>query len=426
MIEIELQIERLSQLGEGVATHEGHAVFIPGAFPGERIRARVERAGKVFRGEPLGRLSSSPSRRLSPCSLSEVCGGCDWLELDEAAQRAAKLEIVLSTLEHVGGMARRELEVLPVVSAGSDLGYRRRAVLHVFRDGLGFFGRRSHEPIPVERCPALVASLADLPGRLAPVLARARKDLDEVHLLAAGDDVALALFAKEQLKPKLREIADALIRSYGVRGVVLVPKDGPSEQVGNPVLAMPAPLRPDARLYLRPDAFSQANADANDALVAAAIAFLDPGPEDRALELYAGNGNFSLGLAARAKEVLAVESAPVSIALGQRSAREAKADALRFVQGDTAKVVEGLLREGRRFDLLLADPPRTGASGIGRWARQLGVRRVVYVACDAASLARDAKDMVGAGFRPERLQLVDQFPQTHHVEAVMSLTRGAP
>lgn len=424
MIEADLQIDRLSQLGEGVATHEGHAVFVPGAFPGERVRARIERVGKVLRGELLTQLTQSPSRRPAPCPLGETCGGCDWLSLDEAAQRAAKQEILLSTLEHLGGLSRDALQVLPVASAGPPLGYRRRAVLHVFRDGLGFYGRRSHTPVRVDRCPALVSPLSDLPGRLAPVLARARKDLSELHLLESEGAVAGALFAKEALKPKLRELASELINGHGLQGVVLIPKEGPSEQHGNPVLSSPAPLRPEARLYLRPDAFSQASAEANALLVSTALDLLAPTATDRALELYAGNGNFSLALSGRVASLLAVESSPVSSALGQRSAREANAANLRFVQGDAAKVAKGLLREGERFDLLLADPPRTGAPGIGDWARGLSVRKLVYVACDAAALARDARGLVAAGFTPERVQLVDQFPQTHHVEAVMSFARS--
>lgn len=425
MVETELQIERLSQLGEGVAIHEGHVVFVAGVFPGERVRARIERSGKVFRGELLSLNAVSPARRASPCPLSSTCGGCDWLELDETAQRAAKQEIVLSTLEHLGGLSRTSLDVLPMLSAGEGLGYRRRAVLHVFREGLGFFGRRSHEHVPVARCPALAAPLETLPGTLAPVLARARKELTEVHLLSADDDVAVALFA-DALKPKLRTLAEKLLHLQQLRGVVLSPKAGHAELFGAPVLSTPAPLRPGARLFLRPDAFSQANAAANERLVESAVEGLRPNGSEHALELYAGNGNFSLGLSARVKELVAVEVSPVSVALGQRAAREAQADNLRFVQGDSAKVAEGLLREGRRFDCLLADPPRTGAPGIGRWAEGLGVQRVVYVACDAASLARDARELTSRGFRPEALQLVDQFPQTHHVEAVMSFSRIAP
>ena len=181
-----------------------------------------------------------------------------------------------------------------------------------------------------------------------------------------------------------------------------------------------SPLRPEVPLYLRPDAFSQAHAEANVGLVTSAVYELAPRETDSVLELYSGNGNFTFPLAASAASVLGVESSPVSVELAQRSAREGGVTNVRFHQGDARKVCEGLIREGKRFDLALADPPRTGAPGLARWMKALGVRRVVYVACDPGSLARDAAGLVEAGYKPLALQVVDMFPQTHHVESVMS------
>jgi 23S rRNA (uracil1939-C5)-methyltransferase len=191
--------------------------------------------------------------------------------------------------------------------------------------------------------------------------------------------------------------------------------------VGRPTLRSLSPLRPEVPLFLRPDAFSQAHAEANVGLVAAALTELAPRAEDRVLELYSGNGNFTFAVAGVAASVLGVEYGSVSVELAQRSAREGGVDNVRFIQGDARKACEGLIREGQRFELLLADPPRTGAPGLARWAKALGVRRVVYVACDPSSLARDAAELVQAGFRPGALQVLDMFPQTHHVEAVLSL-----
>jgi 23S rRNA (uracil1939-C5)-methyltransferase len=121
--------------------------------------------------------------------------------------------------------------------------------------------------------------------------------------------------------------------------------------------------------------------------------------------------------------VLGVESSPVGVELAQRSAREGGVANVRFIQGDARKVSDGLKGEGQRFDLCLADPPRAGAPGLARQVSALGVKRVVYVACDPASLARDAAGLVEEGYKPLALQVVDMFPQTHHVEAVMSFER---
>lgn len=421
---VELTIDRLGQLGEGVALYEGRTVFVSGAFPGERVRVRLEQQGRVVRGHLLGEvLQPSPHRRAPACPLSHRCGGCDWLELTEPAQRSARLEIVLSALEHLGHLPRERLQVQPLLVAPRDFGYRRRAVLHFLHGELAYFGRRSHDRVAVSECPALVPPLVELPGRLAPLLKPLAREAEEVHLLAEGEKVAFAVLLKGAVAPRYVEACEAAVRSLRLEGAVVVPREGSPRLVGRPVLRSVSPLRPEVPLYLRPDAFAQAHGEANVGLVTAALYALAPREEHSVLELYSGNGNFTFPLAATAGSVLGVESSPASVDLAQRSAREGGVANVRFIQGDARKVCEGLAAEGRRFDLALVDPPRTGAPGLARWVSALGVRRVVYVACDPGSLARDAAGLAEAGYRPLALQVVDMFPQTHHVEAVMSFER---
>ncbi|EPX56719.1 RNA methyltransferase, TrmA family [Cystobacter fuscus DSM 2262] len=423
---IELTIERLGQLGEGVASYEGRTVFVPGAFPGDRVRVRLEQEGKVMRGHLVGEvLAPSPDRKPSPCAISARCGGCDWLELNESAQRAAKQEIVLSALEHLGHLERDAFAVRPLLVAPWDFGYRRRAVLHPLKDELTYFGRRSHDRVPVEVCPALMPALAELPGKLGPLLKPLSREAEEVHLLAEGNKAAFAVLLKGQVAPRYVEACEAAVRALRLEGAVLVPKEGSPRIIGKPVLRSLSPLVPEVPLFLRPDAFSQAHGEANVGLVTAAVHELAPRETDSVLELYSGNGNFTFPLAASAASVLGVESSSVSVDLAQRSAREGRVANVRFVQGDSRKVCEGLIREGKRFDLALVDPPRTGAPGLAKWLTALGVKRVVYVACDPGALARDAAALAQAGYAPRALQVVDMFPQTHHVESVMSFERAA-
>jgi 23S rRNA (uracil1939-C5)-methyltransferase len=297
--------------------------------------------------------------------------------------------------------------------------------MHLSRTGLGFYGRRSHDLVPVESCGALVEDLAQLLPRLSPLLIPLRSEIAEVHLLAAGGEKAFAAILKAPIRSKVRDGCEAAVRQVGLAGAVVVPPDRPPEIIGRPTLRAPAPLRPGVSLYLRPDAFTQAHAEGNELLVAAAIEALAPDGSDRVLELYAGHGNFTFAAAERAREVTAVESSSLSVELGRRATQEAAIANVRWVVGDARRVADGMAREGRRCDLLLVDPPRAGAPGLGARARALGVRRVAYVACDPASLARDAADLRQAGFAPATLRVVDMFPQTHHVEAVMSFERAA-
>lgn len=418
-MKLELRVERLSKSGDGVAPHEGRAVFIAGALPGERVLADVEEQGKALRGELVEVLEPSASRRAPPCSLASTCGGCDWLHVSEDEQLRQKQEIVVSALEHVGGVARDAYQLLPVVPSSHAMGYRRRATLHPVGAALGFHGRRSHERVAVTTCPALTPALADFPGRLATALGPATlKEIEEVRLLECEGRVSASLHAKAQLRPRHREAINAVIREGLLDGAILHPADGKggAELVGKPVLEEEGVLH-------RPDGFAQANAEVNRRLVSQSIELLDVHGGERVLELYSGNGNFTFRLAAHAQQVVAVESFPLSVALAQKAALKHGVANVRFVQGDSEKIAKGLVNERERFDRLLVDPPRSGAPGIGAWANGLLVSRVVYVACDPTSLARDAKDLGEHGFHPIALQLFDLFPQTHHIEAVMAFVR---
>ena len=142
-----------------------------------------------------------------------------------------------------------------------------------------------------------------------------------------------------------------------------------------------------------------------------------------ALELFSGSGNFTFAMTRRGLAVTAIESCADAVELARRSAREAGVQGARFILGDALASALALAREGRRFDTLLLDPPRAGAKGVGRAAAACGVRRVVYVSCDPATLARDVKELSDHGFHLIEATPVDMFPQTFHLEAVAALER---
>ena len=416
---LELLVERLANSGDGVAQYDGRAVFLSGALPGERVLAEVNEAGKTLRGEVVQVLTPSPARRPPPCPIADRCGGCDWMHLQEDAQLQHKQEIVLSTLEHLGGLERGAFELLPTVRSPEAIGYRRRAVLHPVATGLGYFGRGTHERVEAPRCPALTRPLVDFPAMLSARLgANTLKELEEVRLLECEGRVAVSLHFKAQLRPRHREAVQLAIRDGLIDGAILHPGEGKgqAELLGEPV------LEEDGLLH-RPDGFAQANVPVNRRLVQAAVELLDGRSADRLLELYAGNGNFTFRVAPMVAQVTVVESAALSVALAQKAALKQGVGNVRLVQGDSEKIADGLVREGARFERLLVDPPRAGAPGVARWASGLLVERVVFVACDPTSLARDAKELAAKGFRPLTLQLFDLFPQTHHVEALMAFTR---
>ncbi len=401
---------------------EGRSVFVDGALPSERVLVEIAVGGKVPRGHLLEVICASASRRASPCAISERCGGCDWLHLGEEEQRRAKLEIVLSALEHLAGICRSEIEVVPAQVCRRQLGYRRRAVLHLRAGRLCLFGRRSHQSVPLEQCPAMVPRLSELLAPLGAKLSRLEREAIAVHLLAEGDAASFAVFLSGSVRPSQVEICQRAVRELKLKGAVLVPRSGPVRLIGEPGLADEVASPP---LRIRPDVFAQANAEANAALRSAVVERLGIQRGERVLELHCGNGNLTFAIAAAGAEVLAVESSASALELARaRGGKEAAA--VRFIQGEAIGVCEALAREGARFDALLADPPRAGVPGIGSAAQKLACRRVVYVSCDSAALARDAENLRACGYSPQVLQLVDMFPQTRHAEVVIGFAQQTP
>ena len=217
------------------------------------------------------------------------------------------------------------------------------------------------------------------------------KGIRQVRLVS---DLGLgcSLHFEGQIRTKHETLAKQLLSIFDC--VTLVPSSGQVSVLGK--------SKP------RADYFAQANQEVNAALVTAASGAL--GEEGSGLELFAGSGKFTTHLKG---PLTAVESAATSMTFPH----------VRWIQGDVGKVVNGLIGEGAVFERLLLDPPREGANGIGRWAKALKSRRVVYVSCDPASLARDAAELKQQGYAPQTVQLFDMFPQTHHIETLMTFER---
>src|SRR5262249_49927371 len=234
-----------------------------------------------------------------------------------------------------------------------------------------------------------------------------------------------AAFLRAQVRPAHVRGCEQAVRTLGMSGALVIPKDGAPVTIGHPVLHATPAADLGVPMYLRPDVFAQNNADANEDLVRSAMRALSARAEERILELYCGNGNFTFSICKSAGQVTSVEESSAALELARRSAEEGRVANVGFVQGDVSRVCDGLVAENAHFDRIFLDPPRGGAGHIASWADSLWVRSVVYVACDPAALARDAGRLRVAGFTAQTLQLVDLFPQTPHAEAVMSFDRSA-
>ncbi|MBF0623344.1 MAG: 23S rRNA (uracil(1939)-C(5))-methyltransferase RlmD [Magnetococcales bacterium] len=417
---IALDIERVVAGGHGLAHHQGQAVFVPFAAPGDRLRVALSPGGRGYlKGEIREILAPGPWRVEPPCPLHGQCGGCRLLHLAPAGQGRVREEMVAEAVTRVGRLALEEGVLAPILPAPAPLGYRRRAGFKVRRVGervlLGFFAAASHRVVDLPGCPVLHPRLAELLGPLRELIATlsvaARvPQVDGVcgdngpalvfHLLrepGGSDRAAMAGFARDH---GVLQIWAQMGRKGTLRPLVEGPD--PCYRVGDVVLGY------------RPEMFTQANFEQNRPL--AELVLEQAGRGERVVDLFCGVGNFTLPLAGRFRQVLGLEGYGPAVARGRQNAREAGLTGVTFQQADLLVGPDPRRLPWGREDVVVLDPPRQGAVALAERLAAAPPRRVVYVSCDPATFARDAARLVRGGLRLAAVVPVEMLPQTHHVE----------
>ena len=410
---LDLAIERLTYGPDALAHHEGRVVFVPFAAPGDRVRARVvERRRGFLRAEMTDVMQAGPARVEPHCPFFGRCGGCQWQHVAPAAQRAAKAALVAEQLGRLGGL--RDVDVRPARAATDAWSYRSRITLVAEGRRLGFHRARSHALVEIDACaiadPVLVGHLAVARAWAAAIRGAPLR----VTLACAPGGVVLA--ATLRAAPGEVDVVATerlLADTASVRGAVLT--GGATRLVvGDPCVRVP--VEPDLVLEVPADAFTQVHPAANLLVVATLLELGGFRAGDRALDLYCGAGNFTLPLARRAVDVVGVERSPVAVAAARANAARLGLGGARFTCDTVAAALARL--PAAPLDAVVLDPPRTGApDAVGALATRRAAR-VLYVSCDPATLARDARTLVAGGYRIGRVQPLDVFPQTYHVETV--------
>ena len=420
-------IESLDYEARGIARQEGKAIFVEGALPGEKVEYASFRKKASYELAHLVEVLSPSANRVQPrCPHFGICGGCAMQHLDPGAQLASKQRVLEDTLWHLGRV--RAGQILPPIQ-GAAWGYRQRARLGVRKVSksevlIGFHERRSSFIADIRSCdilPSAVSGLLMPLRRLFASLAVIDK-LQQLDIAIGEHCTALLLRVLVPLTPgdekKLRDFADA-------HGVVfyLQPK-GPDSvhrfhPGAAPALTYTLPEF-DVELAFQPADFTQVNHAVNRVLVRRALGLLDPRPGERIADLFCGLGNFTLPIARSGADVLGVEGSHGLALRGRESARaNSLSDRVEFAVANLFECTpESLARLGR-FDKMLIDPPREGAIEVVNSLGNDAPRRIVYVSCNPASLARDAAVLVnGKGYRFVAVGAVNMFPHTAHVESV--------
>jgi 23S rRNA (uracil1939-C5)-methyltransferase len=422
-------IESLDREGRGVAHVDGKAVFVDGALPGERVEYAPRRQKASYELATVTRLLRTSAARVEPrCAYFGICGGCAMQHVELRVQVAAKQRVLEDALWHIGKV-RAETLLSPI--HGTSWGYRHRARLSarfVPKKGgalVGFRERRSAYVADMASCevlpPGVSALIEPLRGLVGALSIRDRMPQIEV---AVGEELVVLVF--RVLDPlsvddesSLRRFADR----HGVQ-VWLQPAGPDSARAFHPLDAPPLYYTlPEfgVRIAFLPTDFTQVNHAVNEMLVRRAVRLLAPRPGERVLDLFCGLGNFSLPLAASGARVTGLEG---SRGLVERARGNAVANDL-VVQFDVVDLFDAAAcARLPACDAMLVDPPREGAIEVVKAIGETGPGRIVYVACDPATLARDAGVLVHLkGYRLTAAGVANMFPHTAHVESVALFER---
>ena len=423
-----LDVTALDAEGRGVARNaQGKVVFVDGALPGETVEAQPLHGKRSFDvARAVSILHESSARREPRCPHFGVCGGCATQHIDARTQVAAKQRWLEDCLARIGKVPVGSL--LPPLY-GEEWGYRRRArlsVRYVASKGalVGFRERRSTYVADMRRCDVLPPPVSALIPRLRELIAKlsVRERVPQIEV-AVGDDATVLVF--RHLLPLTAEDEEHMRRFGESAGVHVWLQPGgpdsaaPLQPAKRDVLSYRLPQY-DVRIAFEPTDFTQVNDSMNRALVSRVMQLLDPQPRERIADLFCGLGNFSLPIARLGANVIGFEA---SHALVARARENAAANGL-IAQFEAVDLFHARIDAFGPFDKVLLDPPREGAVEVVKRIGAGWPRRIVYVSCDPATLARDAGVLVHTkGFTLEAAGVVNMFPHTAHIESVALFER---
>ncbi|MCU7986406.1 MULTISPECIES: 23S rRNA (uracil(1939)-C(5))-methyltransferase RlmD [unclassified Shewanella] len=425
---LSLSVEQLDHLGAGIAQHQGKVVFIPGALPDETVTVQLTEQKKNYARAKLIKVDSSSPERVEPeCPHYHTCGGCDLQHMSLSGQREHKEAALLDIMAKFAGA---EGGTLSPALTGEGWHYRRRARLATLFDkntkhlSLGFRAASSSSVVPISQCLVLAKPLSDLIVPFAKLLNQlsAKASLGHLELIAADNGHFAVLRITKALNDKDLAKLSAFAELHQIH-ICLQDNEGLFQGVGAElVLPVYQLLDENAQsdavsLSFTPGNFVQVNGQINKAMVAQAMDWLAPAPDERILDLFCGMGNFSLPLAKMGADVIGVEGVAEMVTQARVNAKANNLDKLTFYHGDLSADLSLEPWMGK-IDKLLLDPARAGAFESLQWLKKMKPRKVVYVSCNPASLARDSAVLLERGYRLQQLGLIDMFPQTHHIEAM--------
>ncbi len=445
-------IEKLVQGGRGLARHDSQVVFVRGAIPAETVSITGGAHHRGFQDAAVsGVLVASPDRVTPPCPVYEVCGGCQLQHIRYEAQLAYKRDMLNETLMRVGKVTVDSLP--PVIASPEPYGYRSTVRFVVFRQGSGFaFGfhrEGTNETVAAAGCLLVPETTREVVARLSERLASQGKLPLRLETVEIRRSVAFgSVLVIYRVGPADRQRACRLFEVFrdipGVIGQVVTTAEGKMKNVKVKIDSPGQRAGSGQQMYRRQRwvqgqdwiadrlddlifrisdrSFIQANWPLNGALSNTVTEWVGPSEGRRVLELYAGIGTLGLPLARRGALVTEVEANPYALADARHAAKVNHIGRCRFRPVRAETMLQAT--QAGEYEVVIVDPPRTGLSqDCVKELLRIGGERLLYLSCDAPTLARDLGRLCGGGYRITRIQAFDMFPQTAHLETLVELVR---
>lgn len=415
-------IDGLTHEAKGVARVNGKVVFIDGALPGEQVSAQITKPGRRFDEAKLVAILTPSNDRVSPkCAHYEKCGGCRFQHLSYPMQIESKKAWLNNQLRNISSQ-----EALSVLQ-GREFGYRRRARLSLRVKGqsieMGFKEKSSSSIVDIKQCPVLTASLESLIkpiNRFVKTCPEVSK-LGHIELLEDDKGVSVLVRLTAGLTATIKDQWHAFAVEHGFS---LYWQEANESKVALSALEMRRYDVADTRIDFHPQDFIQINAEMNQKMVSQAVAWLNLSAKDLVLDLFCGAGNFTFAFAQQAKSVIGIELLPSMVENAKRNQHLNGLENVNFIAADLTKR-ESASDIPKGITKVFLDPPRAGAFEFLPNIINLSPDKILYVSCNASTLARDAEFLVANGYQVDKVSLMEMFPQTAHVETMMLLQKSS-
>jgi len=429
-------IDKLAYGGNGVCRIEGKVCFVPFSCPGDQLRLRLTSQKKSYSLAEISEiLQPSVARTVPPCPIFGVCGGCSWQHVQYPLQLEQKRQIFAETLWR-GARVPAEL-IAETVASPLQYGYRSRVQFKVSAGGgnlrIGFYRNGSHSVEDAgQGCPVAMPIINEIMGCFRSILTDYAdvKYIDQISIDVGVQGAVAIVHCSGNDLSGLRAFLKKRIAELGsCSGLYLQSgrKDGLEKLWGDAEISYFMPqlnhdLAPYSLSY-SPGGFAQINQAQNVAILSIIRTCADFRSTDNLLDLYCGNGNFTIPLAGQVASALGVEGSEVSIRSANANKTRNAIHNVQFVCNDVRAALRELVSARQRFDVVLLDPPRNGAGEVVADIAELAPSRIIYVSCDPSTLARDCGLLAVQGYSVVRSVPLDMFPQTYHLESVTVLIK---